>query len=78
MEVEDTKLVISGCYVGKRPCPRCGSPEPHLHPAVQIEGEVEICTDDFHLIRTNRTRQSYIDSVLAKRAATGEQPNDDL
>lgn len=29
-------------------CPTCGSPAPHLHPAVQFEGETEPCTDQFH------------------------------
>lgn len=46
-------------------CPKCGSNAPHLHPAVQVEGEVELCTDDYHLIRTNQNR--YVDDVLRKR-----------
>jgi hypothetical protein len=29
-------------------CPRCGSPNPKLHPAVQYEGEVQVCTDEWH------------------------------
>lgn len=29
-------------------CPRCNSPEPHLHPAVQFEGEVQPCNDSWH------------------------------
>lgn len=30
------------------PCPRCGSPDPKYHPAMQYEGEVQVCTHDFH------------------------------
>lgn len=29
-------------------CPSCDSPDPRLHPAMQLGGEVEICHDDFH------------------------------
>ena len=29
-------------------CPTCHSPQPHLHPAVQHEGEVSVCKDPFH------------------------------
>jgi hypothetical protein len=49
-------------------CPKCDSPAPHQHPAVQCEGEVELCTHDYHLIPTNMNRTEYISRVLAKRA----------
>lgn len=49
-------------------CPQCGSPAPHLHPAVQVEGEVETCIHDFHLTQTNQNAAAYIASVHAKRA----------
>lgn len=48
-------------------CPRCGSDKPHLHPAVQFEGEVETCTDDFHLTPTPQNKPEYIERVLEKR-----------
>jgi hypothetical protein len=49
-------------------CPRCRSTAPHLHPAVQFGGEVELCTDDFHLQPTYRNSEKYIAAVLEKRA----------
>ena len=29
-------------------CPTCDSPKPHLHPAMQYEGEVQPCKDEWH------------------------------
>jgi hypothetical protein len=29
-------------------CPRCDSPQPHLHPAVQAGGEVQPCPHEYH------------------------------
>jgi hypothetical protein len=29
-------------------CPLCDSPAPNLHPAIQPEGEVEVCHHEFH------------------------------
>lgn len=50
-------------------CPRCGSDHPHLHPAVQVGGEVELCTHDFHLTQTGQNTPSYVAAVLQKREA---------
>ena len=58
-------------------CPTCQSPSPHMHPAMQHEGEVETCVNDFHLQPTNQNTSAYIDLVLAKRtaiAAKGQTP----
>ena len=47
-------------------CPTCGSRQPHLHPAVQVGGEVELCTDGFHLRQTPQNGSGYIEAVKAK------------
>lgn len=49
-------------------CPTCESPKPHLHPAVQFEGEVHTCIDDFHLTPTNQNRPESIALVHEERA----------
>jgi hypothetical protein len=53
-----------------RRCPRCGSSQPHLHPAVQFEGEVEVCPHAFHEQETPQNRPEFIAAVRAKRDAT--------
>ena len=48
------------------PCPRCNSPAPQQHPAVQHGGEVELCTHAFHLKATPSNPPAYIAAVRAK------------
>ena len=54
-------------------CPTCTSPQPHLHPAVQVEGEVETCADAFHLRPTPQNKPEYIAMVERKRAAKSQR-----
>ena len=56
-----------------RTCPTCGSPSPERHPAVQWEGEVHICVDDFHLRPIPENRPEWIAQVHAKRARLAER-----
>jgi hypothetical protein len=45
-------------------CPRCDSPAPHLHPAVQYEGEVQPCPHPFH---DRVTPENTADKIAAAR-----------
>lgn len=40
-------------------CPTCDSPAPHMHPSVQLEGEVQLCANGWHA-STERGRR-YLD-----------------
>jgi hypothetical protein len=50
-------------------CKTCGSKAPHLHPAVQVDGEVEVCGDSFHLTITPQNTLRFIFEVERKRMA---------
>lgn len=50
--------------VAKSRCPRCNSPDPHLHPSVQHEGDVQPCGDPFHEIVT---AQNTVERIAAHR-----------
>lgn len=51
-------------------CPRCYSPQPHLHPAVQAEGEVQLCCHEFHRQVTAQNTPERIAEV--QRQIAGE------
>lgn len=52
-------------------CPDCKSSQPHRHPAVQADGEVELCTHAYHLQPTPQNLPEYIEAVRAKRRERG-------
>jgi hypothetical protein len=40
-------------------CPTCSSPDPARHPAVQFEGEVQLCENDWHVPSASKIRESF-------------------
>jgi len=54
-------------------CAACGSTEPHLHPATQHGGEVEICGNEFHLAETPQNKSEWIRCVEEKLDRRGRQ-----
>lgn len=56
-------------------CPLCNSPQPHLHPAVQFEGETHPCSHPYHrTITPSNTPQriSETDQLLARIYCGGQ------
>lgn len=45
-------------------CPTCDSPAPHLHPAIQFEGEVQVCYDAYHRQPTPENTPQKIASTV--------------
>lgn len=50
-------------------CPTCNAPAPHLHPAMQFEGEVQPCRDRWHERVTPQNRPDRIAKVKQLLAA---------
>lgn len=46
-----------------RKCPRCESPAPHLHPAIQFDGEVQPCTHKYHKQITPENTKEKIEAT---------------
>ncbi len=47
-------------------CPTCQSPSPILHPAMQSEGEVELCHDAWHLRVTSENAEAKVRGTIAE------------
>lgn len=48
-------------------CPRCNSSAPHMHPATAFEGEVIICSHDYHLTPTPQNSARHMQMVRERR-----------
>jgi len=53
--------------MARKRCPRCNSPEPHLHPAMQFEGEVQTCLHEYHLTPTPQNTPDKISKINMER-----------
>lgn len=55
-------------------CPRCDSPAPHLHPAMQYGGEVQPCSHPFHEKNTPENARYLVSRPLDAGENAGTQP----
>lgn len=56
-------------------CPRCDSPQPHLHPAVAFEGEVQPCAHPYHdTVTAQNTPEKIAALKLSTQPSPGELP----
>jgi hypothetical protein len=62
----------------KQLCPTCNSYAPHLHPAVQWDGEVHVCSDEFHLQETPMNLERYRQFVRDRRQDLATAEANDL
>lgn len=58
-----------------RNCPKCESPSPRLHPAMQHEGEVQECNHPFHAVADRDRLNKEIADLRAKLAQKEYNPD---